>query len=489
MPSAVCSGQDSRSPLLAIVMGIVVVSGCLVPTRIASAQGVGPIVNPANGNSYFTIEIADFDDARALASAVGGYVASLTTAVERQWAQANFGFGISTFIGLTDEAGPLGTYQWESGEPLTNTAWASGQPTPSSSPRYVIRFDDWMPTVEFAADLALIETPISLLPPISIDCSIGVGTATLTWDAAAIDLVRIYRDGTLLQTVPASVGSFTDSTASGVARYAVVAEVGPELTVPAQCSLIVPHPDLRYHLPEVVASPTTSIAPVSFLLDFGAGLGPSPGYAAGVCFDVDEVQVAMVEAGSAVLANVPNGPDFFQVGSTELGAYVSMLFSLIGQPSALLQPGPNLELAVFSFESVSGGPAFSDLQTCNTVGLPPVMSVVVINGVSVHPVLDGGSIEFSDGTFRRGDCNFDGSINVADVIFLLVHLFDATVNDYPCREACEVNGDGSIDVADAIYEISYLFTSGPPPGAPFPDCGFDPDPGSGFGCEEGFACP
>jgi hypothetical protein len=116
--------------------------------------------------------------------------------------------------------------------------------------------------------------------------------------------------------------------------------------------------------------------------------------------------------------------------------------------------------------------------------------VVVVGGTSIVPQAIDGSITFEPiPQFRRGDGNVDGAVDIADVLFLGLRLFDATVNDYPCREACEVNGDAQVDIADMVYTLSYLFIAGPPPGAPFPECGEDPDPASGFGCELGSVCP
>lgn len=64
---------------------------------------------------------------------------------------------------------------------------------------------------------------------------------------------------------------------------------------------------------------------------------------------------------------------------------------------------------------------------------------------------------------RRGDCNSNGTVDIADPLFLGARLFDPAVNDFPCREACEVNDDGQINIADMITSFTYLFAGGPPP--------------------------
>ena len=43
-------------------------------------------------------------------------------------------------------------------------------------------------------------------------------------------------------------------------------------------------------------------------------------------------------------------------------------------------------------------------------------------------------------------------------------------------DAADANDDGSIDIADAIYLLSYLFGGGDQPPPPFPDPGIDPTP-------------
>lgn len=76
-------------------------------------------------------------------------------------------------------------------------------------------------------------------------------------------------------------------------------------------------------------------------------------------------------------------------------------------------------------------------------------------------------------TFGRGDCNADGSFNIADAIFLLAALFSGG-QPGTCTDACDSNDDGSVNIADAIYALAALFSGGPPPANPSPGtCGED----------------
>lgn len=96
-----------------------------------------------------------------------------------------------------------------------------------------------------------------------------------------------------------------------------------------------------------------------------------------------------------------------------------------------------------------------------------------------------GSTLIESDAFLRSDCNVDGALDIADPVLTLGYLFEDVTA--PCNDACDSNDDGVIDIADAIYGLSSLFTGGPPPPAPYPDCGEDPtdDP---LRCDTGPDC-
>ena len=75
--------------------------------------------------------------------------------------------------------------------------------------------------------------------------------------------------------------------------------------------------------------------------------------------------------------------------------------------------------------------------------------------------------------FDRGDCNADGSFNIADAVFLLGQLFSGGPAG-PCQDSCDSNDDGGVNIADAVYKLGTLFSGGPDPAAPFGVCGLDP---------------
>lgn len=84
-------------------------------------------------------------------------------------------------------------------------------------------------------------------------------------------------------------------------------------------------------------------------------------------------------------------------------------------------------------------------------------------------------------SFLRGDCNADGSTNIADAVFLLGNLFPPPggPNLPTCDTACDANDDDARNIADAVAIFGSLFTfpSVPLP-PPYLSCGVDPTMGT-----------
>jgi hypothetical protein len=101
--------------------------------------------------------------------------------------------------------------------------------------------------------------------------------------------------------------------------------------------------------------------------------------------------------------------------------------------------------------------------------------------LTVTDAQDSKTLEFtvrgeeSEELFIRGDCNDNGSVEIADAICMICYLlfFDCF---YPCLDAVDANDDGSRDISDPIYLLVSLFLGGNAPPAPFPECGPDPTP-------------
>ena len=62
----------------------------------------------------------------------------------------------------------------------------------------------------------------------------------------------------------------------------------------------------------------------------------------------------------------------------------------------------------------------------------------------------------------RGDCDHGGSVDIADVTYMVNHFFKGGPPP-PCPEECDVDGSGTSDIADLTYLVSFMFKGGPPP--------------------------
>jgi hypothetical protein len=71
----------------------------------------------------------------------------------------------------------------------------------------------------------------------------------------------------------------------------------------------------------------------------------------------------------------------------------------------------------------------------------------------------------------RGDCDMNGSLNVADVTCLVGPLKNIIPPPFLCEEEADINGSGTINVVDVTYLVSYLKQK-PPGSPPPPPCGY-----------------
>jgi hypothetical protein len=87
-------------------------------------------------------------------------------------------------------------------------------------------------------------------------------------------------------------------------------------------------------------------------------------------------------------------------------------------------------------------------------------------------------------TFRRGDVDASGSIELTDAVKLLGFLFLGGPKP-ECLDAADTDDNGATDISDAVSNLNYQFLGGPPPAAPGPTiCGVDPNPDE-LGCDVG----
>ncbi len=111
---------------------------------------------------------------------------------------------------------------------------------------------------------------------------------------------------------------------------------------------------------------------------------------------------------------------------------------------------------------------------------------------SVAPRLEHGELcVVSAPKFKRGDCNYDQMVDIADPAAMLSYVF-LGVFDPPCLDACDGNDDGVVDLADSVMVLRFLFKFGEEPPAPGPyTAGLDPTEdiyGMDLGCEAADDC-
>jgi hypothetical protein len=75
-------------------------------------------------------------------------------------------------------------------------------------------------------------------------------------------------------------------------------------------------------------------------------------------------------------------------------------------------------------------------------------------------------------TFRRGDVNDDGALDMTDPVRIFEFLFLGASRP-GCHRTADTNDNGTIDLSDGVYALNYLFSGGPAIRAPFPACGTD----------------
>ncbi len=89
------------------------------------------------------------------------------------------------------------------------------------------------------------------------------------------------------------------------------------------------------------------------------------------------------------------------------------------------------------------------------------------------------------GYFVRGDPSGNGTVDLADAILILEHLFGDAA-DPDCLRTVDANDDGVEAISDPVFLLGYLLQDAPAPAPPFPDCGVISD--SSLSCEASPSC-
>ena len=90
----------------------------------------GPIVNPANGHSYYRLSPSTWTQAEAAAVTLHGHLVTINDATENTFVLDNFASGPGqgpVWLGYTDRT-TEGTFVWVDGENPGYTNWDPGEP-------------------------------------------------------------------------------------------------------------------------------------------------------------------------------------------------------------------------------------------------------------------------------------------------------------------------------------------------------------------------
>jgi Ca2+-binding RTX toxin-like protein len=90
----------------------------------------GPIVNPANGHTYYLLDKTSWTNAEAIAVGLGGHLVTINDAAEDAWVFKTFAPQVDRglWTGFNDIARE-GTWEWISGQPVTYINWGAGEPS------------------------------------------------------------------------------------------------------------------------------------------------------------------------------------------------------------------------------------------------------------------------------------------------------------------------------------------------------------------------
>jgi len=91
----------------------------------------GPVINPANGNTYYLLESSTWTEAQTVAEQLGGNLTTINDGAENEWVYTTFSDVAydrgGLWIGLYDKLGD-NQFVWVSGQPVTYTNWSDAYP-------------------------------------------------------------------------------------------------------------------------------------------------------------------------------------------------------------------------------------------------------------------------------------------------------------------------------------------------------------------------
>jgi hypothetical protein len=100
---------------------------------------------------------------------------------------------------------------------------------------------------------------------------------------------------------------------------------------------------------------------------------------------------------------------------------------------------------------------------CLAVKLDENAEVLLVANAPVPPVGQTAEYSYEILPYLRGDANISGSVEPADVVYLINYLFRGGSAPTP-MDAGDANCDTDVGPSDVVYLLNYLFRDGEPPG-------------------------
>jgi hypothetical protein len=192
---------------------------------------------------------------------------------------------------------------------------------------------------------------------------------------------------------------------------------------------------------------------------------PLQGWSYGVCIN-GTIPVTNVRAGAdTIVAKGGRRPDWDLYTESARGIARSVIIDVIGPVVVGTDRFANgWEDLRFGVTGIPCG----TIRICDEeVGNPPVDATWTYNEEGLP--MDPGSLGALSLCWTRGDTNFDGRVNIADAINLLMCLFGKGGSPYcacavtSCRPVFNANNDDRLNIADPIFLLMYIFRGGTPP--------------------------
>jgi hypothetical protein len=103
---------------------------------------------------------------------------------------------------------------------------------------------------------------------------------------------------------------------------------------------------------------------------------------------------------------------------------------------------------------------------------PHTYAVVVEESFVACPAVEFTEM-FPSGSFRRGDADLNGRLELTDAVVILEHLFRGGTEP-ACLDAADADDGGVVNITDPIGILNHLFQGSLPPPLPGPEeCGPD----------------